>query len=288
MLFPISGVETSPLVPVGAAFLIALVCSPAGISGAFLLLPFQVSILGYIQPGVSATNQIFNILACPAGIWRFAREGRFLTPLGLYMAIGTFPGVFIGALLRLTWLSTISRFTIFMACVFIYMAYRMSRRKNDKKSAPRDASIMEVHADWRNVSFRFMERDYTVSSRGIIILSLVVGVVGGIYGIGGGAILAPFLISFFGLPVHAISGACLFATFITSVAGTAFFALLGEIWELPQASPDWLLGITLGIGGMAGMYCGAAIQKYLPGRLIRYFLMALMLGLACYYLYGAF
>lgn len=253
-----------------------------------MLLPFQVSILDYTQPGVSATNQIFNILACPAGIWRFHKEGRFLLPLGIYMAIGTFPGVFIGALLRLTWLSAMSRFTLFMACVFIYMAFRLSRRKDCKKNAVQQAVISEIRADWRGLSFHFMERNYVVPSRGIILLSLGVGLVGGVYGIGGGAILAPFLISFFNLPVHAISGACLFATLITSLAATAFFAMLGAIWAMPQASPDWLLGLTLGIGGMAGMYCGAAIQKYLPARIIRLFLMSLMLALACFYLYGAF
>lgn len=284
MYFPISGVEASPLLPVGAAFFIALICSPAGISGAFLLLPFQISILGYTQPGVSATNQVFNILSCPAGIWRFAREGRFLLPLGVFMAIGTFPGVFIGAVLRLTWLSTLSRFTLFMACVFIYMSIRMLRQKGGGKKAPRGEVISAARASWKGLSFHFMERDYSISSRGIIILSLIVGIVGGIYGIGGGAILAPFLVTFFKLPVHAVSGACLFATFVTSVAAVAFFELLGFFWQLPRAAPDWLLGFMLGIGGMAGMYCGAALQKYLPGRVIRYFLIIFMLALACRYL----
>ena len=32
-----------------------------GVSGAFLLLPFQVSVLGFTSPAVSPTNLIFNI-----------------------------------------------------------------------------------------------------------------------------------------------------------------------------------------------------------------------------------
>src|SRR3712207_8285745 len=41
MHFPISGVEVSPVVPVLVGFVIATVTTPAGVSGAFLLLPFQ-------------------------------------------------------------------------------------------------------------------------------------------------------------------------------------------------------------------------------------------------------
>lgn len=288
MLFPAAGVEANPLLPAFAAFLIAFVCSPAGISGALLLLPFQMSILGYAKPGVSATNQIFNIIACPAGVWRFYREGRFLFPLAVFMAIGTLPGVFLGAILRLTWLSTLSRFSIFMACVFIYMSWRLFRRKDGKKRPPANATITNSQANWRGFSFCFMDVRHQVSSSGIMLLSLVIGIVGGAYGIGGGGILAPFLISFFGLPGHAISGACLFTTFLTSIAGAAFFLLLSATGSFPAATPDLLLGIILGIGGMVGMYCGAALQKYLPGRVIRYFLMALMLGLAGHYLLDAF
>lgn len=68
MLFPISGIDVNPIVPLG------------GVSGAFLLLPFQVSILGYTAPSVSGTNQVFNIVAIPSGVYPYIREGRMLWP----------------------------------------------------------------------------------------------------------------------------------------------------------------------------------------------------------------
>jgi uncharacterized membrane protein YfcA len=46
-----------------------------GISGAFLLLPFQMSVLGYVGPSVSATNLVFNLYAAPGVVWRYAHEG---------------------------------------------------------------------------------------------------------------------------------------------------------------------------------------------------------------------
>jgi uncharacterized protein len=43
----------------------------------------------------------------------------------------------------------------------------------------------------------------------------VVGVIGGIYSIGGGSIIAPFLVTVFGLPVYTVAGATLIGTFVT-------------------------------------------------------------------------
>jgi hypothetical protein len=40
----------------------------AGISGAFLILPFQMSVLGFVTPSVSATNFLYNVVGTPGGI----------------------------------------------------------------------------------------------------------------------------------------------------------------------------------------------------------------------------
>ena len=59
----------------------------------------------------------------------------------------------------------------------------------------------------------------------ILGLALAVGTVGGIYGIGGGSILAPILVGL-GFTVFEVAPAALAATFLTSVAGVVTFALL--------------------------------------------------------------
>ena len=49
--------------PVGAAcsFVLALVTTPAGVSGAVLLLPIQLSVLHVPSPAVTPTNLLFNV-----------------------------------------------------------------------------------------------------------------------------------------------------------------------------------------------------------------------------------
>ncbi len=104
MNFPVSGVETPFWVPPLVALVVSFFSSMGGISGAVLLLPFQMSVLGFTSPAVSSTNLVFNIVAIPGGIYRYAREGRLLRPLTWVVVAGTAPGVVLGELVRLTWL----------------------------------------------------------------------------------------------------------------------------------------------------------------------------------------
>ena len=76
MYFPIANIEINPFIPPVVAFAISFFTSMGGVSGAFLLLPFQVSVLGFSSPAVSATNQLFNIVAIPSGVYRYIKEGR--------------------------------------------------------------------------------------------------------------------------------------------------------------------------------------------------------------------
>ena len=116
MVFPVSGVEVNPVIPFAVAFIVSFFTSMGGVSGAFLLLPFQVSFLGYTAPSVSATNQVFNIVAIPSGVYRFIKEGRMLWPLTWAVIIGTLPGVFIGAWVRIEYLPDPKNFKAFVGC----------------------------------------------------------------------------------------------------------------------------------------------------------------------------
>jgi uncharacterized membrane protein YfcA len=50
-----------------AALVVAVVTTPAGVSGAVLLLPFQVSVLGMPSPSVTPANLLYNVVASPGG-----------------------------------------------------------------------------------------------------------------------------------------------------------------------------------------------------------------------------
>ena len=291
MYFPTADIEVQPWLPPLVAFCISFFTSMGGVSGAFLLLPFQVSYLGFSTPSVSATNHLFNITAIPGGVYRYIRDGRMAWPLTWAVIIGTLPGVLIGAIIRARFLLDPTLFKRFIGIVLLYIGGKLLATIGNKtaqvKNLPSSQGDNSITQSWLNATslgFTFREKTYKASTRKIILLSLVVGLIGGIYGIGGGALMAPFFISFFGLPIYAVAGAALMGTFITSLAGVVFFQLLSSFFPETAVAPDWGLGLLFGLGGCAGMYCGAKVQPYIPSRVIQFILVCSILFVALRYL----
>ena len=302
MHFPVSGVEVSPLVPPLVAFGVSFFASMGGISGAFLLLPFQMSVLGYTNPSVSATNQFYNVVAIPSGVYRYVKEKRMVWPLTLAVAAGTLPGVFIGALIRVVWLPDPRLFKLFAALVLLYIGSRLIRDLLKKRAPQRSGGTAEprgivsngsTHTDFtvhveesslQRIAYTFQGTLHECPTMGIFALSFIVGIIGGTYGIGGGAIIAPFFVSWFRLPIHTISGATLMGTFLTSVAGVFFYMLIAPFFPDQSVSPDWALGLLFGLGGTAGMYCGARCQKYVPAAFIKWMLGLVIVATAFKYI----
>lgn len=151
MHFPTAEISLFPLLPPLAAFAVSFLTSMGGVSGAFLLLPLQIS-LGYTNPSVSATNHLFNVIAAPGGVWRYYREGRLLTPLATCAVLGSLPGVFIGALIRLEWLADTSRFKIFAAMVLLFLAARLVIGLRGERAALNAPGREPVPSFWNSVS----------------------------------------------------------------------------------------------------------------------------------------
>ena len=290
MLFPVSGVEINPLVPFTVAFIVSFLTSMGGVSGAFLLLPFQVSVLGYTAPSVSATNQLFNIVAIPSGVYRYLREGRMLWPLTLAVIIGTLPGVFIGAWVRIEYLPNPRHFKLFVAGVLLYIGLRLvsqtiRRREKARSSGSGNAfTVQVIRATIRRVEFSYDSATYSFAPPLVYLICFLVGIAGGIYGIGGGAIVAPFFVAIIGLPVHTVAGAALMGTFVTSVAGVLIYQFLAGFYPGVSVSPDWLLGTLFGLGGVLGMYCGARMQRFVPAPIINGILCVSILFVAGKYI----
>ncbi len=300
ILFPVSGVETYIFIPPLVSFVISFFTSMSGVSGAFLLLPFQMSVLNYTSPSVSSTNFVFNIVAIPSGVYRYIKEKRMAWPLTWIIVAGTLPGVFIGYYIRVMYLPDPKAFKMFVGCVLLYTSYRLlmdvvnKSKKNNKSPKSPMASGLRSSAAVKPVSFSFTKTEYefggelfSFNTAGMFSLALVVGIIGGTYGIGGGAIIAPFCVTFFNLPVYSIAGATLMGTLITSVSGVAFYSLIPNPGGL-STSPDWMLGLLFGAGGFAGMYLGARCQKYVPQAVIKLLLGLLILFVAMKYILNYF
>ncbi|WTW96703.1 TSUP family transporter [Streptomycetaceae bacterium NBC_01309] len=257
---------SSALLGFTAGLLISVATAPVGVSGAVFLLPVQVSVLGVPSPAVTPTNLLFNVVAGPGALLRYRKSGRLDGPLTRLLIAGTVPGVVLGAVIRVFAVPGPRVFRLFVAALLLPLGLWLCLRTLRGPARSRRAEAPP-------------------SQRTTAGLAVVVGVVGGIYGIGGGSLLGPILVGR-GMPVATVAPAALAATFVTSVVGAATFALLA-LSGPGDIAPDWLLGVACGLGGLIGGYLGAHLQPHVPENALRHLLGAPAAGVGLLYAFQA-
>jgi uncharacterized membrane protein YfcA len=253
------------LLAVAAGLLISTVTAPVGVSGAVFLLPVQLSVLDVPSPAVTPTNLLYNVVAGPGALLRHRSRGALGGPLTRLLLAGTLPGVVVGAVIRVFAVPGPRVFRLIVAAVLLplglWLCVRAVRPPRRTRPAP-------------------------PPSRAVLVLGLLAGTVGGIYGIGGGSLLGPVLAGR-GMPVAQVAPAVLASTFVTSIVGAATYAVLA-VFTAGSIAPDWALGVLCGVGGLIGGYAGARLQPRLPEPALRFLLGALATALAVLYVAEAF
>ncbi|MFE1906542.1 sulfite exporter TauE/SafE family protein [Streptomyces gardneri] len=241
--------------------LTAVVTAPVGVSGAVFLLPVQLSVFAVPNPAVTPTNLLYNVVAGPGALLRYRRDGALTGPLVRLLVWGSLPGVVLGAVIRVFALPGPRVFRLLIAALMLPLgAWLIVRTLRPAHStAPRPGP----------------------APRKVVSMALAVGVVGGVYGIGGGSILGPVLVGR-GVPVSTVAPAALASTFATSVVGACTYALL-SVTHSGNIAPHWPLGLACGLGGLIGGYLGARLQPRMPDTFLRVLLGSLAVGLGSLY-----
>ncbi|MQA95855.1 MAG: TSUP family transporter [Streptosporangiales bacterium] len=249
------------LVGFGAGLVIAVVTSPVGVSGAVFLLPVQLSVLNVPSPAVTPTNLLFNVVAGPGALLRYRARGALGGSLTRLLVLGTLPGVVIGALIRVFVFPDPQVFRLLVAFLLLPLGLWLCVRTVRPPPHRREPDGL--------------------SPRVISLVAVAVGIVGGMYGIGGGSLLGPILAGR-GLPVATVAPAALASTFITSIAGALTYTVLA-LTTPGDIAPEWTLGLLCGLGGLIGGYLGAHLQPRLPDAGLRLLLGTLAIALAVLY-----
>jgi uncharacterized protein len=221
-----------------------------------------VSLLGVPSPSVTPTNLIFNVFATPSGVLRYRRlcNAGLGSALAVSLLIGTVPGVIVGAVIRVEWLSGQQAFYVAAAAVLAILGAMLVIRGPAPAGRQLGPGLVSP-------------------------IAACVGVVGGIYGIGGGSFLAPILI-LGGYSAYAVAPAALLSTLAASIVGLVTFVILGVTSESSaQITPDWGIGIAAGAGGVLGAYVGAGLQSRISEPALRRLLGWIALAIAARYLY---
>ena len=251
------------LVPVG--FLVGALGTMVGAGGGFLLAPMLLLVYPHERPETIASISLAVVFVnALSGTIAYGRMGRVDYKSGMLLAAATVPGAVLGAYTT----SLVSRalFDRIFAIVLLGAAALLLWR-------PHQLAVAGSGSFHREVT----ERDGTVHTFSYnpwlaAGLSLGVGYVSSLLGIGGGIIHVPLLAAVLGFPVHIATATSHFALAVMAGTGTLTHVMTGGFQRGIRRA------IMLSLGVLVGAQVGARLSNRLHGRwILRGLAVALML-----------
>ncbi|MEJ7875752.1 MAG: sulfite exporter TauE/SafE family protein [Solirubrobacterales bacterium] len=106
----------------------------------------------------------------------------------------------------------------------------------------------------------------------LAIVGAAAGAFSGLFGVGGGTIIVPLLILWFGYGEREATG--------TSLAAIVIVAALAAAGQGAYGNVDVLKGLAIGIPAVGGVIAGTALQQRVPQRFVSYLFAALLVAVA--------
>lgn len=106
----------------------------------------------------------------------------------------------------------------------------------------------------------------------LAVIGTLAGVFSGLFGVGGGSVIVPLLIFWFGYGERLATG--------TSLAAIVLIGLLGALAEGIYGNVHVVTALLLSIPAVIGVVAGTAIQQRIPQRAVSFLFAALLVAVA--------
>lgn len=260
-----------------------------GAGGGFLLTPFLRIFFGVPYPLAIGSSLLQIFFTCLAAAGRHWKQRTVDPLLACIMAAGALAGTEIGVRV-LNFLATGNKviingrsfliqdlfltgmFLFLMTGVAVFIGRETSRAQTNAGDETATTIALGLQT-WKITPVLAFPRS-RIRSLSLWIplaLSLFVGILTGLMGVGGGFVNFPLLVYVIGVPTHVAVG--------TSALQVALASGYGALRHAGQGNIDLLLVALLLIGSLAGARLGAVVSRRFAGtRLRRYFAGVLLVG----------
>lgn len=231
-----------------------------GIGGAIILIPMLMYFppyFGYSIPfhqitGLTITMVFFSSLT---GIINHYRAKNFCKDLTIFVGGTMLIGSFLGSIISKY---ILERYLIIIYAIVtaasIYMLVN-PKKTNALEMDNNDSKYTEDgNSKWQLIM-------NTKQKLLVLLLGMIIGLISGMIGIGGAAIITPVFIYILNIPIKVCIGTSLGVILISSTAGLFGKAITGQI--------PWISAIFLTLGGIIGSKFGSEVSLKLNGDLLR-------------------
>lgn len=251
------------IIALAAAFVGSLI----GLGGGIILIPSLLFLYKYsdafawAEPqmivGISLVTMVFTALSSTVS---YMKKGRVDYKTGLLFLIGCIPAGIFGS-----WLNQFvdtERFSLYFGILMIVISMLfLIKRKRPEMNLTNGENVHTFTVD--NETYH-----YHVSIWQAIIISVIVGVLSGLFGIGGGSIVVPALILLFGIPVHIAAATSMFMIFFISIISAGTHIFLGHV--------IWEYAILFIPGALIGGVIGAKVNQVIKGNMLEWVLRVIL------------
>lgn len=250
------------LIGVITAFLGSLI----GLGGGVILIPSLLflhqfsSDFAWATPqtivGVSLIVMVFTALSSTIS---YSKKGRVDYKTGFLLLSGSVPGGIVGS-----WLNQFieaESFSLYFGILMIILSLLfLLKRKTPSKKITKNTRVFQVDGQTYH---------YTVSFFAAFIVSLLVGTLSGLFGIGGGSVMVPLMILLFGFPAHIAIATSMFIIFFISIISAGTHIVLGHV--------SWEYVVFFIPGAWIGGTIGARLNQKLQGQALEWILRGLLI-----------
>lgn len=243
-----------------------------GAGGGFILVPLLLLTHPQFTPEIVTAVSIVIVAAnAISGSVAYGRSGRIDFRAGILFALFTIPGSVLGVLTTRYIPHTV--FNIIFGILLLLLALFLLFKKQtpgvrDTEGQPKKGQRSAVLTDNENTTYR-----YTYNAYAGAVISVIVGYLSPLLGIGGGIIHVPAMVNWLRFPVHIATATSHFILAIMASVSVLVHALQGNYTD-----PYILrMVIWLCIGVIPGAQAGAWLSHKIKGKVI---VMALAICLA--------
>ncbi len=235
------------------AFTAAFTGSLVGMGGGVVLIPSMLFLHHYTDTFAWATPQVIVGISLIAMVFTafsstvsYYKNDRIHVKIGLLFLTGSVPGSILGAYLNQ--FINADYFSLYFGFLMITLSFLFlfKRNKHENDDNTRKTPALSV-----------------------FIISLIVGGISGMFGIGGGSIIVPALIFLFGLSIHTAAATSMFVILFISIISAGTHIVLGHV--------AWEYVLLFILGAWIGGTLGAKINQLVKGNVLEWILRLLLI-----------
>ena len=296
--FPASGVRVPIWHLVWMGFWTGYTMGIVGEASGIFSLPYSMSILQFGSVGVSPTTLIITFLNPFGALLGFWRGKQWNLDLALWLCIGAVLGSPIGPFIRIYLLSDPVPFkaliglALFLMSVHLWLQItpwylkRTVRQRAFKEKfdtlmkarllqgkapsgLPNDFKIKTVERSLRRITIEYWGETQSFNVPVMALIGFLVGVAASTLGVGGGFLLVPIMVTFFGLPLYVLVAATIPYVITLSLTGLISYTVTLPLLTGISTPPDWSFGLFTASGAILGAWVASKTQKFIPEQYLK-------------------